>query len=461
MLAQAQLTQPKHAQRLTEHVLAQLVCLGRHTVTGLLCVNGRQFEDWSADYRMYTQDRVEPESLFDIVRQHLCAQDEGPVVAGMDDTRTRRTGRKVHGASYTRDPLSPPFHLNLMRAQRFVQTSMALKGEQGQARMVPVDGVHAPLPPKPGKKATEQEQENYRAQREKSRLSLIGVQRMQHLRQWLDGNGATHRRLWEVVDGSYTNATVLKNLPPNTTLVGRINKKAKLYHLPAQQPEKGRRRVYGELAPTPEGLRQDESQPWQQFEVFFGGERRTLRVKRLGPLRWRAAGAKHNLQLIVIAPTGYRLTKQSPLLYRQPAYLICTDPDAPLEQVVQHYLWRWDIEVNFRDEKTLLGVGEAQVRTASATQNVTGVAVAAYALLLLAAHKSQQQTTPLQCLPAPRWQSKCPRRATTTALIQNLRHELWGQSIRFSGFNVQNRQNTKPEKCKTDFESAVFYAARH
>lgn len=28
-------------------------------------------------------------------------------------------------------------------------------------------------------------------------------------------------------------------------------------------------------------------------------------------------------------------------------------------------LWRWGIEVNFRDEKTLLGTGEAQVRTAA------------------------------------------------------------------------------------------------
>jgi len=41
-------------------------------------------------------------------------------------------------------------------------------------------------------------------------------------------------------------------------------------------------------------------------------------------------------------------------------------------------------QVNFRDEKTLLGVGEAQVRDQDAVQNVTATAVAGYALLLAA-----------------------------------------------------------------------------
>jgi hypothetical protein len=26
-------------------------------------------------------------------------------------------------------------------------------------------------------------------------------------------------------------------------------------------------------------------------------------------------------------------------------------------------LWRWEVEVNFRDEKTLLGFGQSQVRS--------------------------------------------------------------------------------------------------
>ena len=44
----------------------------------------------------------------------------------------------------------------------------------------------------------------------------------------------------------------------------------------------------------------------------------------------RKAGQLHDLQLIVLAPTPYRLSQHSKLLYRQPAYLICTGPEATL-----------------------------------------------------------------------------------------------------------------------------------
>lgn len=444
-----------------EHVLAQLVCLGTHTVTGLLNTCGHQFRDWSADYRFYERCRIVPERLFEPVRAWLGENQSGPLVVAMDDTRLRKTGRKVYGAKYTRDPMGPPFQVNFIRAQRFLQTSMACKGPDGQARMIPVDWIHAPVPTKPKVTASEQQHQEYREESKRCRISAVGVQRIAHLRAWFNENGAQDKRLWAAVDGSFTNETVLKSLPENTTLVGRIRADAKLFYLPDQQPQKGRRRVYGEKAPTPEHVRQDETIAWQQATVFFGGELRELRVKQLKPIRWRAAGENHTLQLLVIAPTPYRLSKNAKLLYRQPAYLICTDPSAPLQEVVQHYLWRWDIEVNNRDEKTILGVGDAQVRTPQAVQNVTGCAVAAYAMLLTAAAQCTKQKQSCDHLPAPKWQRKKSYRPTTAKLIQNLRYELWARSIHFSGFAVQKQKHTKPQKSHTHLESAVFYATRY
>ncbi len=68
------------------------------------------------------------------------------------------------------------------------------------------------------------------------------------------------------------------------------------------------------------------------------------------------AGGNCDLCLVIIAPLRYRPRQGSRLLYRRPAYLIATDPDLSPQPIVEHYLWRWDSEVNFRDEKTLLGV---------------------------------------------------------------------------------------------------------
>jgi hypothetical protein len=444
-----------------QHVLAQLVCLGNHTVTGLLAACGQQFQDWSAGYRLYANDRINPEQLFEPVRQWVCDHQAGPVVIALDDTRLRKTGTKIHGVKYTRDPLSPPFHTNFIRAQRFVQTSMAWAGSDGQARMIPVDWTHAPTPAKLRPNADEQQRADHRALSQQTRLSLVGLQRIEHLRQWLDAHGAKQRMLWAVVDGSYTNETVLKHLPERTTLVGRIRGDAKLYYLPQCQPQKGRRRSYGQPAPTPEQVRVDETIPWRQVSVFYGGEVRLLRVKQIKPLRWRTAGQTKNLQLLVIAPTPYRLNKKSKLLYRQPAYLICTDPDASLQQIVQHYLWRWDIEVNFRDQKTLLGLGDAQVRTPHAVQNFTGTAVAAYAMLITAAAKCKKHNLNCQHLPAPKWQPKRSHRPTTMRLIQNLRHELWAQSIHFYALAIRHQLNTKPEKTRPCLQSTLFYATRY
>ena len=58
--------------RIRQHVLSQLLCLGRHTVTGVLGTAGRLFCDWTADCRMYSaQPRLEPQALFAPVRQAL------------------------------------------------------------------------------------------------------------------------------------------------------------------------------------------------------------------------------------------------------------------------------------------------------------------------------------------------------------------------------------------------------
>jgi hypothetical protein len=86
-----------------------------------------------------------------------------------------------------------------------------------------------------------------------------------------------------------------------------------------------------------------------------------------------------DLRLVVIRPVGYRLRSGARKLYTQPAYLICTDPLLALEDLLQEYIWRWDIEVNHRDEKTILGVGQAQVRNENSVQHIPALAVAAYA----------------------------------------------------------------------------------
>ena len=450
--------------------LSNLVSLGRHTITGMILTSGKQFVDWSADYRLFSRDRVDMDKLFHACRREVvdATPRNRPFVAAMDDSIFRKRGMTAHGVAYRRDPLGPPFRVNFIRGQRFLQISAAFpRGHPpGPVRMIPIDFRHCPTPTKPKKLASKAEWKDYRRQQKEQNISRIGRDRLKALRQSLDQEDRGKKRQLVVsVDGGYTNGTVLKGLPPRTTLIGRIRKDAKLYYLPekAAKGRRGRKRVYGEQAPTPEELRQDTTIPYQRVTAWATGKNHHFKIKSMEALKWRTAGQHHVMRLIVIAPLAYRLTKKSRLLYRKPAYLICTDPDLSIQEALQYYLWRWDIEVNFRDEKHILGAGQAQVRKKSSVENVPGLIIASYAMLLLAAEKTfTADQEPELILPNPKWRKgKGIPRASTQQIINHLRAELWGKSMgmdNFSGFVNNEKKNTKPEYCSPHLPSAVLYA---
>jgi hypothetical protein len=443
-------------------LLAQLVCLGRHTLTGLLTTNGQLQSDWTADYRLYSCNRIDAAQLFAQVRrgaQQSLAQEEALTVA-MDDSILRKSGRHIPGVGYRRDPLSPPFHVNFVRGMRFVELSALTRQQDGFCRMIPIDFQQAPLPARPPRNACHERQQEYKAALAAANINCLGLERVCTLRQQLDQDSelsGAPRHLRVVVDGRFTNAKLLKNLPANTTLIGRIRRDAKLFFLPQGQAATGRKRLYGQAAPTPEELLSNSSLEFQLVQAQLGARSCQFRVKVLRPLRALQAGGQKDLQLLVIAPLGYRLRKGSKLLYRQPAFLICTDPSLSIQTLLQNYLWRWDIEVNFRDQKTLLGIGEAQVRNAHSVQAQPAMGVAAYGLLLLAAAQAN-----LQALSQPKWRSDCePKRLSTASLLNLLRHELWNASIKktFSHFRSNPTPDQKPQKLQPDLRSALFYAA--
>ena len=166
---------------------------------------------------------------------------------------------------------------------------------------------------------------------------------------------------------------------------------------------------------------------------------------------------------LVIEPVPYRASKRSKLERREPAYLICTDPDLPIAELLQVYLWRWDIEVNFRDEKTILGVGQAQVRSESSNQNAPALAVAAYAMLLLASVKTYGAEGKPDTFQSPLWYRRKPeKRAATNELINQLRYELWAHSLQthFTGFSQKNAPDQNGIKCNHPLESAVFLSIK-
>jgi hypothetical protein len=439
-------------RRAVGFALSLLVCLGRRTISRAICAQQRQFQSWASDYKLFSLSRWTPRSLFDVVLKLALelVPKTPPVVIALDDTITRKTGHRIPNASTLRDPLSPPYHTNLVWALRFIQAVLLICPVDGigAARAIPIAFILAPPVPKPkkkkaakaaaadtnnsaaattnkrGKKTIDPEWKQYYQMRRQHGLSAQGARLIQDIRARLNGiSGFAQRILWVVVDASYCNRTVLSRLPEATVLIGRTRKDIHLSALPEAASGRGRRRAYGKDLGTPEQMRQDDSIPWQRAAIFAAGRSHQLRYKSVGPILWRRGAHRRPLRLIIIAPLAYHAHGHR--LYRQPAYLLVTDPTADVVQVLQAYFYRWEIEVDQKDEKDLLGVGQAQVWSKQAVSRQPAFHVASYAMLLLAAIQcfGLNSTSALSRLPLWR-ELKPPLRLSAAQLIGRLRAEL-------------------------------------
>jgi hypothetical protein len=471
--ARGAFAQQRSAERARALGLSALTCLGRHTLSGLLCTAGQQFRDWSAAYRLFERERLDPQVLWQVPLNGVLETlpPACPVVALLDDTLIRKRGHRIAGTSWRRDPLGPHFADNFIWASRFLQVSLALPehptASASSARAIPVDLLHAPSPCKPSRRADAQQWQNWRALSAAATISRRGAERLTDLRHAIDQfAGGTTRSLLVCADATFTNRTVLRDLPPRTTLIGRIRKDARLYALPTAEEEnhgRGRHRCYGQRRPTPEQWRRDESIPWTTVQAFAAGNVHDFDIKFITPLRWKHAGGERQLSLLIVRPIAYRLRKGAHLSYRNPAYLISSDPTLAPQQILQAYLWRWEIELNFRDEKTLLGFGQPQVRSDPAVRTTATFFVFVYALLLLALKNCHLAHSPL---PRPRWQRLRPRRPhsriTTPQAISLLRADLWTSALGLqnkNGFVARNQRATKPLLIQNNLQSAVLYAS--
>lgn len=451
-------------RRAREHALALLVSLGRRTISRSICVLGRQFQSWVAEYRFFSRCRWQPHHLFDVLLAQAAElmDPEQPLVVALDDTPCRKTGKRIRAAKFLRDPLSPPFHTNFCYALRFLQAVLLLWPRQtpGAARAIPIAFDLAPPVPKPKtprrlrQKAGPAEraahareyrayhlaQKNYRLRQRQEGLSAQGAKLLNALQKRCSAIGPwKNKLLWAVVDASFCNRTVFDLLDPNIVLIGRTRKDIRLYASPpTATSHRGRNPSYGAVLPTPEQLRQDLRHPWKTCPIFAAGRCHKLQYKSLAPVLWRSGNGTHPMRLLILRPLRYRAHGHT--LYRQPAYLLVNHLEVPVPQVLQAYFYRWEIEVDQKEEKDLLGVGQAQVWSDTSVERQPAFHVASYAALLLASIQTYGMNTSKAAGRLPLWRRyKPPPRLSATHLITNLRRDIEAMETASSSKSRMNK----------------------
>jgi hypothetical protein len=400
--------------------LGLAVGLGLRTITRALGALGREQKPWSSDYRVFSRSPWAVRELFrPVVSEALRLQPTGPVVVAGDYTHVVRAGRKVKAARWMRDPLSPAFHVNLVRGLRFFQLAMIVPCGQAAPRAVPVAFAESPVPRKPGKRAEPGEWRAYRQEQKRQPAAVAAREQIVQLRHSLDEHGAHDRSVLVALDGGFSHRRMLEEPIEGVHLLCRVRKDAVL----CRRHREAGPRFYAAQTFTPEAVRADPTVPYTEMIGRFGAKEHPVRYKDHGEVYWRKGARRRPLRLIVLSPQPYRRSPRGRMMYRDPGYIMTTDLHTAAPVLIQAYLDRWQIEVAHRDQKSVMGVGQAQVWNDHSVMRQPAFVVASYALLLLAGINAYGDTRTSELPALPRWRGP-PGRPSCLDLLNTLRGQL-------------------------------------
>jgi hypothetical protein len=406
------------AQRL---MLMGLLTVGRRWISRMISTAGRDQEDWSADYRVFSKRDWKLDKLFLLLIRAAIKLYEGSyVIVAVDDTGVSRSGPRVKAARWMRDPLSPKFQVNLKRGIRFMHFSLLLRRSEAPelCRGIPIGFDLVPIVKKPGTKATHEEIAAYKVEKKTMNLSMHAKKAIERMRGLLDRAGAQDKHLVIVGDGGYCNRTVMRQTYDRTTVLVRTRKDAAL----CDRAPASSRRIYGSRRFTPDQIRNDDGVAWQTGSFFHGAARHDLRYKQTVDVLWQRGTARSPVRVFVLAPTPYQRSRNTRKCYRDPGYLLTQDLQTDGTVLIQAYLDRWQIEVNHRDMKDVLGLGDAQVWADQAVERQPAFVVASYSLLLLAGLEAYGPKRTGHYAPLPKWR-RGAKRPSCLDLVTQLRKE--------------------------------------
>jgi hypothetical protein len=407
--------QERTYQRIVALVMAEIFVFARHTVTQLLLSLGQAEQDWSSWYRLFSQQRFQYAQarvvLFSETLKHV-GVGAVYVVAG-DATQTPRSSRKLEGSGWLRNLRTPPFKVGIHAAQRWFNGCWLLPAEAGYSRALPLYW-------QPAFTAKSQPQAHLPLTESEAALGFL-----QWLRDQLTRCGRAAQPVLFVGDGQYDSLVLWRALPVGVTVLARSAKNRVLYALPTPQPnQRGRKRLYGERAATPQHVWQ-ERDGWQACTLEVRGRTRHLQVKVRGVFL-RQGAPQCPLFLMVVRGKDNAHTRREPLPFLVNA-VQADDGQWQLPLPVATLLFwawqRWELEVCHRELKSNFGLGNKQCFNPHAAVASVQWSAWVYALLLLAGYRTfgltRAPTVPTRWWRgSPRWSLNTLWRAYRAAFWQ-------------------------------------------
>ena len=354
-------------------LLGAILSPGKRTVSSALRVMGLSAQRHFQNYHRVLNRAVWSgrHAGFILLRMLLATfAPSGPLVLGLDDTIERRWGAKIRARGIYRDPVrSSDSHFVKTSGLRWLSL-MLLADIPWAGRVWALPFLTALTP---SERYWQQQGRKPKLLTDWARQLPLQVQR------WFPT-----RNLVVVADGAFASLQLLSRWAKRRrpiVCVTRLRLDARLFRPapPRKRGAMGRPRLVGIRLPSLQQILTHRRTVWQRLKVqnWYGEGQRLVEVTSATavwyhtglppvPIRW----------VLVRDPKGKFETRA----------LLCTHLDQQPRQILQWFLWRWQVEVTFQEVRTHLGVETQRQWSDLAIQRTTPVLLGLFSIITLLAH---------------------------------------------------------------------------
>jgi hypothetical protein len=378
-----------------------LVCIGKHTVTGVMRAAGVAQQDVSGYHRFFNRGAWDPQQVERVVLRlalRLVPPDV-PVAMTLDDTLARHTGKHIASAGMHRDPLlstgaRPFFHFG----HRWVVLAVVVTMPWGKRLSLPVLA-----------RLYRTERAAKAADRPHVKLTELALQMLVEV-----GKHYGERRFVVYADNAYVNRTIVQGRPKHIDVVGRGRMDAALYALPPKRTKStmGRPRIRGNKLHCPQ-QRADSPRGWAHLSVDIYGRAAEVQVKVFDAIWYKVS---HDRLMRIVVVRGWPGHDKDDVL-------VSTDLSLGAEAIIEGYCQRWSLEETFGWVKSRLGFEDPHNRVEHAVHRTAPMALWCSSLTVIwyAQWSQRRKTLPMR---ADRWQRD--KTAPSFAdMLATLRRQCW------------------------------------
>jgi hypothetical protein len=357
-------------------VAGWLLGQGRRVVTRILRAGGGlEIKSFSCYHRFFSQARWSLDELGRVMLGWVLKfiPPKAPIVAAVDDTLNRKTGRHIWAAGMHHDPLlSTTQRVFFSFGHNFVVLSIQVcfPFAPHKAWSLPILIRLYRGKQKKGKPGGERKAIGQAPPSEYRTRPQLASEMIALLASWLP-----QRTIHVLGDSEYAGRSISRHLPQNVHLTSRMVMNAALYDLPPKHPknQRGAPRKKGKRLESPVQLAASNNVRWTKTKVTLYGRHVRVWYKTCVALWYNSAGARPLRMVVVRDPSGRR----------KDDCFFSTDRSLSAKAVLELFALRWPLEVAFYNAKQFLGLEDPQNRTPKAVQRTAPLALYLHDLVIL------------------------------------------------------------------------------